>query len=675
MLKRIVWGLAALLAVFVGLTVFGGSLFWHLISMGSDLEISGTAPVVQPDAGTAGTGWPHYGGDAGGRRYSAAAQITPENVSRLEVAWTYRTGDMDAKPEAMRRSAFEGTPILVENLLIFCTPFNEVIALDPGTGKERWRYDPKINLEQRPANHFVCRGVSHWRDPQAAAGTACAARIFMGTNDARLIAVDAGTGRPCTDFGTEGDVRIDPGMALLWPGEYQITSPPAVIGNTVVVGSSISDNARLEAPFGTVRAYDARTGALRWTFDPIPRREDDPARATWPEGGPPKEGHANVWSVMSVDEERDLIFLPTSSPSPDFYGGARAGNNLYTDSIVALRGATGEVVWHFQTVHHDVWDYDLAAQPGLYTIRDGDRARDVVVQATKTGLVFVLDRDTGEPVFPVEERPVPQNGAPGEKLSLTQPFPAATPPLVPNRITPGDAFGLTFWDKRACARRIRNARAEGLYTPPSLQGTILYPFTGGGANWGGTAFDPTRNLLVVNVSNIAHLVRLIPSADVDTMREILHDTEVSPQTGSPFGMSREILTSPLDLPCTPPPWGMIAAVDLASGKIVWRKTLGTTRDLAPDLPALKLGTPNVGGPVITRGGLIFISAAMDHYLRAFDVATGRELWRGRLPAGGQATPMTYEWQGRQYVVIAAGGYARMDIKLGDFVTAFALPEE
>jgi quinoprotein glucose dehydrogenase len=663
-----------LLLLFAGFSVLGGSLFWHLIGMGNELEINGTASVVNPDAGAEATGWPHYGGDKGGNRYSSAAQITPENVSRLTVAWTYRTGDMETKPEAMRRSAFEATPILAEDSLIFCTPFNEIVALDPGTGEQRWRYDPKINLDQRPANQFVCRGVSHWRDADAMPGAACAARIFMGTNDARLIAVDARNGAPCSDFGEQGQVRVDPGMDLLWPGEFQITSPPALIGGTVIVGSAISDNARLEAPFGTVRAYDARTGAPRWNFDPIPREEDDPARSTWPAGGPPKEGHANVWSIISVDEARGLVFLPTSSPSPDFFGGMRAGDNLYTDSVVALRGDTGEVVWHFQTVHHDVWDYDLASQPGLYTIRHEGKVRDVVVQATKTGLVFVLDRDTGEPVLPVEERPVPQGGAPGEALSPTQPFPVETPPLVPSTVTPANAFGLTFWDRQACAARIRAARAEGLYTPPSLQGTLVYPFTGGGANWGSAAFDPTRNLLVVNVNNIAHLIGLIPAAEVKAARETMHDAEVSPQTGAPYGMSRELLISPLKLPCTPPPWGMLAAVDLATGKIVWRKTLGTTKDLAPDFPAMKLGTPNVGGPLITRGGLIFISATMDYWLRAFDVETGRELWKGRLPTGGQATPMTYEWQGQQFVVIASGGYSNLDITPGDYLMAFALPE-
>jgi quinoprotein glucose dehydrogenase len=338
--RKMALGLLLALLFFAGLSVLGGSLFWHLIGMGPDLEISGHAPIIRSQASRAAAGWTHYGRDAGGSRYSDAAQITRDNVGELEIAWTFRTGDLRTKSDLISRSVFEATPILAGGALVFCTPFNEVIALDPGTGAERWRHDPKVDLTRRPANLFVCRGVSQWRDAKASSTAPCASRIFMGTADARLIALDARTGAPCTDFGDGGQVRIDPGMDLLWPGEFQITSPPAVIADTVVVGSTISDNRRLEAPRGTVRAFDARTGASRWSFDPIPRDAADPARATWPAGGPPREGHANVWAVMSVDEGRDLIFLPTSSPSPDFFGGLRAGDNRYANSVVALRGST-----------------------------------------------------------------------------------------------------------------------------------------------------------------------------------------------------------------------------------------------------------------------------------------------------------------------------------------------
>lgn len=658
--------------VFVsGLPFLGGSMIWYLGGADS-LDIDGVAKAVgrAPGSITLGSGWPAYGGDAGGHRYSSVRQISPDNVASLAPAWLYRTGDMADRPDAMRQAATEGTPILVEGSLVFCTPFNEIIALDPGTGKERWRFDPEIDLEQNPANAFVCRGVSYWRD--ATDEGKCGSRILMGTNDARVIAVDARNGERCADFGDNGEVRIDPGMQLWWPGEFQITSPPVIAGNTVIVGSAIGDNARVVAPHGSVRAFDVRSGLAKWDFDPIPRAAVDPGRDSWLGEAPPQEGHANVWAPMSVDVERGLVFLPTTSPSPDFFGGLRPGDNRYANSVVALHADSGEVAWAFQTVHHDVWDYDLPAQPGLYSVWKNGQLHDVVAQVTKTGMVFVLNRDTGEPFLPVEERAVPQSAVAGEILSPTQPFPVS-PAIVPQSVSADEAFGITWFDRRACRKRIEESVSEGIFTPPSEQGTLLTPFTGGGANWGSAAFDPSRNLLVINMSNMVHQVALFPADQVKEMRQVFHDQEVSPQEGAPYGMKREVLLSPLGLPCNAPPWGVIAGVDLANGDIVWRKTIGTTEDLAPG-PAFKLGTPNFGGPIVTASGLIFIGAAMDDYLRAYDVSNGVELWRGRLPAGGQATPMTYEWQGRQYVVIYAGGVARNGTRLGDHLVAFALPQ-
>jgi len=671
MKKLLVWT-GAFIAVVVALLFLGGSML-PLLGGAKGLDIEGAATAHGGDIALAGEGWAHYGGDAGGARYSAIDQITPDNVDQLAVAWEYKTGDMKKPEGARQRSATEGTSLLIDDALIFCTPFNAIIALDPGSGAEKWRFDPEISLDQRPANQFICRGVAHWRDQTAPAGETCASRIFMGTNDGRLMSIDAKSGTPCTEFGAAGAVNIDPGMDLLWPGEFQITSPPVILNDIVVVGSAISDNARVVAPSGAVRAFDARSGEPKWIFDAIPREAADENASDWQGSQPPVEGHANAWAPMSVDHARGLIILPTSSSSPDFYGGLRPGDNRYANSVVALDGETGRVVWSFQTVHHDVWDYDLPAQPGLYSVwRDG-RRHDVVAQVTKTGLVFVLDRETGEPFLPISETAVPQSGAAGEVLSPTQPLPVLTPPIVPNTVSASDAFGVTWLDKRHCANAIKAARAEGLYTPPSEQGTLIYPANGGGANWGGAAFDPARNLLVVNMSNFAHHVQLIPEDKVEEVREVLHDAEIGPQTGAPFGVKREVFLSPLGLPCTPPPWGVIAGVDLNSGEIVWRKTLGTVEELAAGLK-IKLGTPNVGGPIITAGGLVFIGAAMDNYLRAFDIETGAELWKGALPASAQATPMAYEWEGRHYVVIYAGGQARMGTALGDSVIAFYLPE-
>jgi quinoprotein glucose dehydrogenase len=603
--------------------------------------------------------WEHWGGDRGGTRYSAAAQITSGNVGRLIRGWEFRTGDLGGRgPALMARTKFQATPLFVENSLILCTPFNEAIALDPGTGAQKWRFDPRIDLGQRPGNRFNCRGVAYWQDDAAAQGAACRSRIFMGTNDVRVIALDAKTGLPCADFGGNGEVKLDIGMKLEWPGEFQITSAPVVVRGVVIVGSAISDNRRVDAPRGTVRTYDARTGRPRWTWDPL-----DAARI--------QAGHANVWAPMSADEERGLVFLPTSSPSPDFWGGKRPGNNEHANSVVALQAETGALVWAFQGVHHDVWDYDMPAQPTLARIDIGSGLRDVVIQPTKQGFLFVLDKQTGAPIWPVEERPVPQGGADGEQLSPTQPFPTHVPTIAPQRISPDDAFGLIpFWDRAACRDKLAAARNEGLYTPPSTKGTLIFPMNGGGVNWGGVAFDPVNQIVYANTSRAAHIVTLIPAAQLTGFKPPpRHD--FGPQRGAAFAMTRAVALSPLGLPCNPPPWGVLVAVDLKAGRIVWQSRVGTTEDIAPLGLPFPFGTPLVNGVLVTAGGLVF-TGAMDAYLRAFDAKTGAELWQGRLPVPGIANPMTYTWNGEQYVVIAAGGNSEAGTSIGDSVVAFRL---
>ena len=623
-----------------------------------------SAPPDAPVRAAADLDWPFYGGAAGGQRYSPAGQITPANVAGLKVAWTYSTGELARHPKDIKHAAFENTPILAEGRLYICSQFNLAAALDPGTGQELWRYDPKVDPKVRYPNDNVCRGVTFWRDPEAPAGSACTARIFLPTVDRRLIALDAATGAPCQGFGQSGTVDVGAGVLLERSGQMQITSPPVVVNGVVVVGSSIDDNQRVEEISGVVRAYDARTGAPRWAFDPL-------ANA----GPGVKAGAANVWAPMSADPARGLVFLPTSSASPDFFGGLRPGDNGMANSVVAVDAATGQPRWSFQTVHHDVWDYDIPAQPTLAEVAYGGQPTPAVIQATKQGLIFTLARDTGAPVIPVEERPVPQQGAPGEPLSPTQPFPVAPRPLAPISISEKDAFGLTPWDRGRCRELIRGARNEGIYTPPSTQGTILFPFPGGGVNWGGVAFDAGRQVVYVNTSSLLHRVTLIPSAEVAAAQRAQPDVEISAQRGAPFGMKREVLLSPLGLPCNRPPWGRLHAVDMRTGKVLWEVPLGTTRDLAPGSQLLlrSAGVPNFGGPIATASGLVFIGAAVDNYLRAFDGRTGQELWKGRLPAGGQATPMTYVWKGRQYVVIAAGGHGKSGTKPGDQIVAFALP--
>jgi quinoprotein glucose dehydrogenase len=606
--------------------------------------------------------WDHWGGDRGGTRFSPLALITPANVGNLVRAWEFRTGDLETRPPAaMARTKFEATPLFVENSLIFCSPFNEVIAVDPGTGTPKWRYDPKISTGQRPGNRYVCRGVAYWVDDRAVETAACHARIFMGTNDARVIALDARTGIPCADFGTGGEVKIDAGKPLVWPGEFQITSAPVVSRGVVIVGSSISDNVRVDAPSGAVRAFDARSGVARWSWDPLIH---DGIVA----------GTANVWAPMSSDEARGLLFLPTSSPSPDFWGGQRPGNNDHANSVVALRTETGELVWSFQTTHHDVWDYDLPAQPTLARIDTGAGMRDVVIQPTKQGFVFVLDRDSGKPIWPVEERSVPQGGAEGEQLSPTQPFPTHVPVLTPQRISATDIFRpFPLFPRGACEKSLAAASNQGLYTPPSTQGTVIFPMTGGGVNWGGAAFDPVNQILYANTSRAVHIVRLIPRADAEGFKPP-PGTELAAQLGAPFAMTRALAMSPLGLLCNKPPWGALVAVDLKAGKILWQSPVGTTEDRAPLGLAFRSGTPLVNGVAITAGGLVF-TGAMDAYLRAFDARSGAELWQGRLPVPGVANPMTYLWNGEQYLVIAAGGHSEAGTTIGESVVAFRLARQ
>jgi len=603
--------------------------------------------------------WEYWGGDPGGERFSPLAQITPANVDNLVRAWEFHTGDLESRPpEAMAQTKFEATPLFVEDSLILCSPFNEVIALDPGTGVVKWRYDPKISTSQRPANRYNCRGVAYWVDDRAAEGAACRSRIFTGANDARIIALDAKTGAPCADFGEKGEVKIDIGKALVWPGEFQITSPPLASHGLVVVGSAIADNVRVDAPLGVVRAFDARTGAARWSFDPLVH---DGVSA----------GAANVWAPMSSDESRGLLFLPTTSPSPDFWGGKRPGNNEHADSVVALRTETGELVWSFQTVHHDLWDYDLPAQPTLARIDTGDGLRDVVIQPTKQGFVFVLDRDTGKPVWPVEERAVPQGGVEGEKLSPTQPFPTHVPALMPQVFSLNDIFKpLPFIGNPSCEALLGSARNDGLFTPPSTQGTLIFPMTGGGVNWGGAAFDPANQILYANTSYAVHFVKLIPRAEAEAFKRP-PGADFGPQRGAPFAVARMVAMSRAGLLCNKPPWGTLVAVDLKAGKILWRSAVGTTEDQAPLGIAFKWGMPLVNGVAITGGGLVF-TGAMDAYLRAFDAKSGEELWQGRLPVPGIANPMTYLWKGEQYVAIAAGGHSESGATIGDSVVAFRL---
>jgi len=634
---------------------------WALVVTTPQLALAqtgGAASVNSSGNSSPDAGWPSYGHDAGGTRYSPATQINRDNVGQLKVAWTYRTGALDQVDDDLKEhAAFEATPILVDGRLYLSTPFDHVIALEPETGKKIWEYDPKLNTHG--FSETTSRGVSAWKDSAAKAGQPCRLRIFIGTLDARLIALDAETGKPCADFGAGGQVDLTKDVSLRDAGQYQVTSAPAIGGDLVITGSSVGDNRAVELERGIVRAFDVRSGKQRWSWDPIP----------WASKSSPRTGAGNAWSTLSVDAERDLVFIPTGSASPDYYGGLRRGDNKWANSVVALHASSGEFVWGFQVVHHDLWDYDVASQPTLFSWRDGTPA---VAVTTKIGRVFVLNRLTGVPMLPVEERPVPKSDIPGEDASPTQP--ASTISMVPEKISPEDAWGRTPEEKQACADKIRAARSEGIFTPPSLKGSIQFPGSVGGVNWGSAAYDPERHLLVMDTNRLAYFVRLIPREkyDADIHAANSNDRahgEWGRQAGTPYAMFRTPLIGPgetLTL-CSPPPWGTVAAVDLFTGKKAWDVPLGSF------VPGANTGTVTLGGPLVTAGGVVFSAATMDNYIRAFDEESGKEIWKYELPAGGQATPMTYTLNGKQYLVIAAGGHGKLGTKQGDYVLAFTLP--
>jgi quinoprotein glucose dehydrogenase len=602
-----------------------------------------TGAISAPDSGG---NWPVYGGDAGGSKYSALKRIDRGNVATLVEAWRFSPGDpVTPLPGHGKPPAFEATPLVIDGVMYLGTPYGQAIALDAATGAKKWSYDVHI---PRDADYgdFANRGVSTWLDPAAKAGAPCQRRIYFASIDARLTALDAATGQPCADFGTHGEIDLTKGLRRgpEYVGEYEETSPPAIINDLVIVGSAIADNNRAQSPTGEVRALDARTGQVRWTWHPLP-----PDRAE-------QSGQANAWSIISVDPQRNLVFVPTGSASPDYYGGLRPGDDRDANSVVALNAKDGTRVWGFQTVHHDLWDYDVASQPTLCIVRRDGREIPAVAVGSKTGHLFVLERETGKPVYGVEERRVPASDVPGEQASPTQPVPVLPKPWVRQQLTADDAWGLTDADRSACRAMMAGLRSEGIFTPPSLQGSLLIPGNIGGMHWGGVAWDRDHGLLIVPTNNFAAMARVIPREKfAEERRSNRMGLEMTSQRGAPYGMARQFLRAPSGVPCTPPPWGQLTAVDLSTGAIKWQIAPGDMSGGKSEV-VKQGGSLNLGGPIVTAGGLVFMGATLDPFLKAYDVETGRELWRGALPTSGRGTPMTYEVNGTQFVAMAAGGH-------------------
>lgn len=628
--------------------------------------LSGPGAVMPFEAGFASGDWPSSGGDLGGSQSSPLGQITPANIQGLSQVWSHSSGD--AVPGTPRTgSRHQTTPIVVDGSLYYCTPSARVFSLDPATGKEKWVFDPRkagpggAPLGPGKITPGNCRGVSYWRDSAASKDTLCAARIYRTGSNATIYAMDAVTGRVCSDFGADKGhqgyvTHLD--FENHGEGVYPSAVPPLVVGDTLIAGQNTKDGIS-NAADGIVRGFDARSGKLLWEFNPIPVEWRD------------KTGAANVWTTMAADPKRGYVFLATTSPSTDFFGGGRKFDIPLANAVVAVRISDGSVAWSYQIVRHDLWDYDLPGTPQAITIRKDGKLIDVVVEQTKMGTVYVLDRDTGKPVFPIRETPVPQSTVPGEQTAATQPVPVLPEAFSRRSLGPDDMFGLTRIDRQWCRNELSKLRNDGPYTPPDMKGSLIFPSALGGGNWGGSAYDPTTNLMIIKAENLATVLRITPTSPND---EDARGYLSRPLKGTGYRVDGDIFMSPLGIPCTPAPWGTLTAIDMSSGRIVWQVPLGQSYRygiLAPGF--LNWGSPNVGGPLVTAGGLVFIGASLDSRFRAIDIRTGRELWQAPLPKPGMAVPASYAVGTRQFIVMAAGGSALAGTEVGDDVVAYALP--
>ena len=653
----------------IGLAVFSmfqkpheinGSLSAEAVTQGANL--GGNVPPED---------WHQYGRTAYGQRYSPLDQITPANVAGLVPAWQYQTGDVKL-PEDIGETTYQVTPIKVGNTLYICTPHNIAIALDAATGDEKWRFDANSGLEP-DRQHQTCRGVTYWRDPGAAEGAACAERIYLPTADARLIALDAANGQVCPGFGEGGSLHLEAGMPYNPAGYYYSTSPPVAVAGKIIIGGAVNDNFSIYEPSGVIRAFDVDTGALIWNWDSGNPESTAPidiaAGETYTANSP------NSWSVFSYDEALGLVYIPMGNQTPDQLGMNRSENvEKYATSIVALDIATGADRWVQQTVHHDLWDMDVPAQPVLMDLTQPDgTVVPALIGPTKQGDIWVLNRETGEPIQTVTEVPAPGGAIEGDFTAPTQPTTQLTfnPPPLEER----NMWGVTLFDQALCRIRFHQLRYEGRYTPPSLEGSIIYPGNFGVFNWGSVAVDPVRQVMFGMPTFLPFVSRLVPAADIPPKEAGATASEqgLNRNDGAPYGVVLGPFLGPLGIPCMAPPWGYVAGADLRTGAEVYRHPNGTVEDMTPLPLPFKVGVPGIGGPIITAGGVAFLGAAVDDYLRGYDLTTGAELWRARLPAGGQSTPMTYAVDGKQYVIIVAGGHGSVGTKPGDYVMAYTLP--
>jgi quinoprotein glucose dehydrogenase len=651
-----------------------------------DAKAPATLTPIASQGGDSGNDWKYYGRTPKGERWSPLTQINPANVGDLKPAWEYRTGDLARSGENKNgyEFNFEVTPIKVGDTLYICTPHSQVIALDAVTGTERWKFDPKPETSNNA--YLACRGVAFY---QAPAGTECAQRIIAPVADARLVALDATTGKPCNGFGEQGFVSLRQYLGDVPKGFHFVTSPPLVVGDRVILGGWIYDGQKTNEPSGAVRAFDPITGQIAWAWD-IGRPGSPVAHPAADENFTP--GTPNAWGVYTADIERGLVYLPTGNAVPDYYGAKRRPfDEQYSSSVVALNIETGEPRWSFQTLHHDLWDMDVPIGPTLVDLPDANgKTIPALVQTTKRGELFLLNRETGKPIAQVAEKPAPQGGLPGDPPAATQPYSVGMPSFAPEPVKEQDTWGVTPLDQMLCRIEFNRLDYKGAFTPFSLdKKTLVYPAFDGVIDWHGASVDPERQRLYANLSYIPFVAETMKREDAEA-KGLVEPWDgkgqpprpkkfaINPQYGTPYVVKVDPWLGILGAPCKAPPWGQLAAVDLRTRSLVWRHDVGTTRDMGPlglhaNLP-FPTGIFNIGGNVTTRSGLIFMGATADDYLRAFNAQDGKEIWRTRLPAGGQATPMTYLGKdGRQYVVIAAGGHGGLQTRSGDYVEAFALP--